>query len=198
LTRINAVLPLARQHARMDAKGRDPLDYSLLAARDPLAVLAAEQQRWSVHVQLIERVADGLPVNVDPADAADLLLLLQRELPRHRADEEDGLFPLLPPPAAAAGENLDAVLDALIAEHRKDEAAAAELIDELARMVGDRRPEQPDHLGLGLHHLACCLSRHAVWEDLTVMPAAARLLTPDDIGELGRILARHRGIRRLR
>ena len=54
----------------MDAKGRDPLDYSLLAARDPLAVLAAEQQRWSVHVQLIERVADGLPVNVDPADAA--------------------------------------------------------------------------------------------------------------------------------
>lgn len=169
-------------------------EFGLLVARDPLRALALEHRHWQAVCDLMERIADGLPVNVEPADAAQLLAHLQRDLPRHRLDEDEGLFPLLRRQARTGGE-LSAILDTLAEEHRTDEVLAVDLVDELARLAAERRVEAPETFGLVLRSFCDAHRRHTRWEDLTVLPAARDLLGRDDLVRLGRVMAAHRGIR---
>jgi hemerythrin-like domain-containing protein len=119
--------------------------------------------------------------------------------PRHTADEEDSLFPRLraahDPKAAAALELVDRLED--------DHAAAIEhheAIDQLVRRWladGSLTAADVEQLLERLDRLNSMYAAHIAIEDNEVFPAAAQILSKNDITEIGReMMARrssHRG-----
>ena len=115
--------------------------------------------------------------------------------PRHTADEEDSLFPRLraahDPRAVAALE----LVDQLEADH----AAANEhheVVDQLIRSwLSDGYLPAADVKDLleRLDGLNCMYAAHIDVEDREVFPAAAQLLSKDDLTEIGREMMARRG-----
>ena len=95
-------------------------------ARDALDMIASAH---SVQVQMcdaMERIADGLPDEVDRRLCAQVAACLAFDLPLHHHDEEVALFPLLRQ-RAQPEDGLDRILERLAAEHSSDNDFASEI-----------------------------------------------------------------------
>jgi hemerythrin-like domain-containing protein len=164
-----------------------PLDAAAL--RDPIEYLKFEHFRQRVLCDLLGRIAD------DPYEAdnrrrvAWVLGYLANELALHVADEEQDLLPLLGQ-RCNRGDALIDISGALEHEHGSDETLKADVIAGLATLATGRLLEKPLEFIVKAQMFEEHLRRHLVWENLTLMPLARRRLTPDDLVELGRNMAR--------
>ena len=166
------------------------------AAGDPLDVIAHEHQ-WQLRLcDVLEKIADDLPDNVDLMLISVVLPMLRDDLATHVRDEEEGLFPLLRK-RARPGDNFEEIAQALSLEHATDEGFAEEIVDQLELLQSGRRPENPDMLGYMLRGFFETQRRHLVWEEAVVLPLARQRLTADDLRHLSRVMLDNRKGRRV-
>jgi hemerythrin-like domain-containing protein len=155
----------------------------LIFARNPLDMIA---HAHAVQVQMcdaMERIADGLPDEVDRRLCAQVASCLQFDLPLHHQDEETALFPLLRE-RAAPEDGLQEILDRLAAEHSSDTDFASEIAESLEDLGQGGRAANPDMLGYMLRGFFERYRRHVHWENTLVMPVARIRLTPQDLEAL--------------
>jgi hemerythrin-like domain-containing protein len=139
----------------------------------------------------MERIADGLPDEIDRRLCAQVASALQYELPLHHQDEEVGLFPLLRQ-RARPEDALDGILERLATEHLTDTDFAAEIGEALDTLGHGGRIGNPNMLGYMLRGFFERYRRHVHWENALVMPLARLRLTEDDLLELVARMERNR------
>jgi hemerythrin-like domain-containing protein len=116
--------------------------------------------------------------------------------PRHTADEEESLFPRLrasgDPQAAAALESVAR----LESDHRAAEGHHAAVDGLGRRWLEDGRLTEPDAAALVEHldALQKIYGAHIAVEDRELFPAAARFLARDELEQVGREMAKRRGV----
>lgn len=151
--------------------------------RNPLDMIA---HAHAVQVQMcdaMERIADGLPDDVDRRLCAQVASCLQFDLPLHHHDEETALFPLLRE-RALPQDGLNEILDRLASEHSSDTDFASEIAESLELLGQGRRDANPDMLGYMLRGFFERYRRHVHWENTLVMPVARLRLTEQDLESL--------------
>lgn len=154
----------------------------------PFDMLAACHGRIVELLDIIGRLQAHLPVRGADSEARSAAVRILRYFdiagPKHHADEEADLFPLLESRAAPGG-----LLARLRAEHRAMEDAYAALRPGLAAVAeGDvsRWQDQP------AMHFCQLYRQHIALEDGELFPAASRLLGPAEQEQLGRSMAQRR------
>ena len=152
-------------------------------ARNPLDMIASAHAVQVEMCDAMERIADGLPDEVDRRLCAQLASCLAFDLPLHHQDEEVALFPLLRR-RALPEDGLDRILDRLAAEHSSDNDFASEIAEALEVLAQGSRPQNPEMLGYMLRGFFERYRRHVHWENTLVMPLARLRLTPDDLQAL--------------
>ncbi len=155
----------------------------LIFARNPLDMIA---HAHAVQVQMcdaMERIADGLPDDVDRRLCAQVASCLQFDLPLHHHDEETALFPLLRE-RAVPEDKLMEILDRLASEHSSDTDFASEIAESLELLGQSGRSGNPDMLGYMLRGFFERYRRHVHWENTLVMPIARIRLTLEDLAAL--------------
>jgi hemerythrin-like domain-containing protein len=134
----------------------------------------------------------------DRAALEGALQYFRTAAPRHTADEEESLFPLLRASGDAVAAQALAVLDRL--EHDHEEANAHHAaVDVLVRRwldSGTLPPADAAELARRLSSLHDLYRQHIAVEDRELFPAAARVLDRDQISQIGREMASRRGVRR--
>jgi hemerythrin-like domain-containing protein len=149
-------------------------------AISPLDVLASAHALQVDMCDAMERIADGLPDEVDRRLCAQVASCLQFDLPLHHYDEETCLFPLLKS-RALPEDRLDKILERLASEHDADDDFASEISEALELLAQGGRPENPEMLGYMLRGFFERYRRHVQWENELVMPLARLRLMPGDL-----------------
>jgi len=152
-------------------------------ARNPLDMIASAHALQVQMCDAMERIADGLPDEVDRRLCAQVASCLQFDLPLHHHDEEEGLFPLLMK-RARPEDGLDQILARLASEHSSDNDFASEIAEALETLGQGGRPANPEMLGYMLRGFFERYRRHVHWENQLVMPLARLRLTREDLAEL--------------
>ena len=174
-----------------------PVDHGFDA---PLGLLSDCHRR-------IERFLDVLLVTtearrggvLEPADRAALQAALRYFItaaPRHSADEEESLFPRLRSAQDPDTQAALATLARLEADHRIAEAHH-EAVDMLGRrwlIDGSLPPAEAEVLREHLVALRELYRVHIALEDQELFPAAARVLSADDLESVGREMAARRNV----
>ena len=152
-------------------------------ARNPLDVIVQEHALQMELCDALERIADGLPEDVDRRLCAKAAACLQYDLPLHHQDEEAGLFPLLRA-RAVASDGLEDILERLAAEHVTDTDFASEIVEALESLGQHGRTSNADMLGYMLRGFFERYRRHIYWENTLVIPLARLRLLPEDYAAL--------------
>lgn len=173
----------------MIASGNGSFDE--VTRRGPLDAIEHDHLAQAQLCDCLERIADGLPDNVDRQLCATVIETLRLEMPRHHRDEELGLFPLIEK-RAQAGDNIVDILARLALEHATDESFADELLESLELLRDGGKLKNPEMVGYMLRSFFECYRRQLLWENAIVMPLARARLTSDDLEELGRRMLDHR------
>jgi hemerythrin-like domain-containing protein len=161
--------------------------------RNPLDVIAHDHDVQAGICDALERIADGLPEDVDRRLCGQVVSFLRYELPIHHLDEEQGLFPLLRESAGIEEDSaVTGILGQLVTEHGKDESAAEELVEFLDALGRGERPANPELLGYMLRGFFEGYRRHVLWENSFIIPAARRLLSEESLDTLSDVMARNR------
>lgn len=166
-------------------EGREALfgavDPGLLS--DPLGFLAAEHARQRALLGHLERLARNPAGPAHVAMARALAAWLACELPMHLRDEEESLYPRLPPDAAP-------VMRSLTEAHAMSEPARALLRAGLARIATGHRPGADfAEAALGF---AADYRRRLALEEAELMPAAQRSLSGSACLAIAREMAARR------
>lgn len=155
---------------------------------EPLEMLSACHER----IEAMLRILDRLPAHLRAhgadkearAAAARVLRYFDQAGPKHHADEETDLFPLLEAKGA-----LPQLLPVLRREHRAMEAAYARLRPGLEQLATGAGGELSQPLAAEF----CALYRaHIAGETAQLLPAAEQLLQPGERCRLGRAMAERR------
>ena len=158
---------------------------------NPLDVIARAHALQVEVCDALERIADGLPDDVDRRLCASAAAYLQYDLPRHHQDEESGLFVLLKE-RVLPGDGLGDILVRLAAEHVIDTDFASEIADALDIMARGEKIPNPEMIGYMLRGFFERYRRHVQWEETLVMPAARQRLTAEDLAVLATLIERNR------
>lgn len=161
-------------------------------ARNPLDVIAHDHSMQVELCDVLERIADGLPDEVDRRLCAQAAASLVYELPLHHHDEETGLFPLLRE-RATPEDQIDGILSRLAAEHVTDTDFAGEIVEPLEILGRGEKVRNPDMVGYMLRGFFERYRRHVHWENTLVLPLARQRLLPEDLDALARMMERNRG-----
>lgn len=141
---------------------------------------------------LLEQIADSLPHHVDPGICDSAIEMLRRDLPLHRRDHEEGLFPLLIE-RAEPEDNVEAWLGQLCAEHISDHCCALELLEVLPVLASGDSVGDPDTCGYMLRNFFECYRRHLTWELHLILPLARKRLDVEDLKRLEQLMRHNRG-----
>lgn len=152
-------------------------------SRSPLDIIVHDHAMQMELCDALERIADGLPDDVDRRLCAKVATCLQYDLPLHHQDEEAGLFPLLRA-RALDGDGLGDILDRLTAEHSTDTDFAAEIVESLDLLSQGGQVSNADMVGYMLRGFFERYRRHVHWENALVIPLARLRLTPEDLRAL--------------
>jgi hemerythrin-like domain-containing protein len=155
----------------------------LIFARNPLDVIAHAHALQVQMCDAMERIADGLPDDVDRRLCAQVASCLQFDLPLHHHDEETALFPILRE-RVLPQDDLEHILDRLASEHSSDTDFASEIAESLEHLGQSGRAPNPDMLGYMLRGFFERYRRHVHWENTLIMPIARRRLGPEDLEAL--------------
>jgi hemerythrin-like domain-containing protein len=161
--------------------------------REPIDYLQAEHFRQRTICKFLEDVALE-PRGVAAAkQAATVLDYLERDLPRHMADEEDDLFPMLRI-RCRPEDNVEGLLHLLHEEHVREQELSAAMIDDLRCLSEGREVKREMDFLRAATALAGAQLRHLSWEDRLVLPLARKRFTPEDMETVGRAMAARRGV----
>jgi hemerythrin-like domain-containing protein len=167
--------------------------------QDPLGMLSDCHRRIKRFLETLITVAEqarGAALDEQHQRALETALRYFREgAPKHTSDEEDSLFPRIRIRAAAANEG-SALLTDLHSDHLAVVTRHGE-VDELGRTWlshGMLTVEETERLIQLLHGLRETYDEHIETEESELFPFAAKLLTPSDLQEVGKEMARRRGL----
>jgi hemerythrin-like domain-containing protein len=158
-------------------------DLKTALARNPLDVIAQAHLHQVEMCDAMERIADGLPDEVDRRLCARIAASLQFDLPLHHHDEEQALFPLLRE-RALPEDGLAEILDRLASEHAADNDFASEIAELLDVLGQGGKIANADMLGYMLRGFFERYRRHVHWENTLIMPLARLRLSDIDLASL--------------
>jgi hemerythrin-like domain-containing protein len=162
----------------------------------PLALLEACHDRIESRCVLLLRLVDHLEKQGLDEDARlaarQILSYFDDAGVKHHQDEEQDLFPVLLETAGEAREALERLIDGLREDHRRMERLWAEIREPLAAIRDGNGAELVRDLALRFQALYL---PHIEREERELLPAAARLLTAEQIRRLGASMAARRGLR---
>jgi iron-sulfur cluster repair protein YtfE (RIC family) len=166
--------------------------------REPIEFLYGVHERLRRHCEHLIGLAGDPDAAGASEVAATVLDFLESELPLHRADEEEDLFPLLerrsPVPETGAHDELLSALEVLRQEHRDDIEQGHSLFASLRLIAEGETPRDPEMFRHYVHAFVKLQRGHQTMENRVVLPAAFERLTPEDLAELGRKMAARRGL----
>jgi hemerythrin-like domain-containing protein len=175
---------------RRPAKGFANVLDVWLACHDRLERVLALTERLARHV------TDHGANESARVTAAEVLRYFDEAVPRHQADEDDDLFPLVLARARAARSNGEVdqaaqMIDRLGREHRTCDELWCDLREVLLHIKtrSTRAVDVPLVDQFIQSHRA-----HHVAEDQIICPLAQRVLMPGDLAALGETIARRRGL----
>ena len=166
---------------------------------EPLGMLGDCHKRIQFFLKDLMRLAE---IADQPLDASSRVALeralryFQESGPRHTADEEESLFPRLRASKDAHVEQALATMDALEADHQRANAAHDQ-VDAIGRHWLERgaiEHDQAERLRSLLLDLSELYKHHLEVEDTELFPAARALLSVHDKAQMGREMAKRRGL----
>jgi hypothetical protein len=160
-------------------------------ARNPLDIIAHSHVLQQELCDALERIADGLPDDVDRRLCARAAANLQFDIPLHHRDEEEALFPRLLM-RVEPSDGLEEILQRLSAEHAADTDLGAEIAECLDALAHGQRLSNPDMVGYMLRGFFESYRRHIHWENTLVMPLARQRLNEDDFEAIAAVMERNR------
>lgn len=170
------------------AETLEPLPAILL--HRPLDYIQADHHRHRV----LCRLAEQLAARTEPAPelARTVARFLAQDMALHLVDEEQDLFPLLRR-RAEAGDEIEAILGRLSAEHAAEELQGQDLARQLEALAAAKRAMDPA-TAKSLMAYAKAERAHLALENAVVMPLAKARLKPSDHRALALRMAARRGI----
>ncbi len=157
---------------------------------DPLGLIGACHGRILDHCTALERLPAWLAKRGLDDQAKQAIKRVMRYFDsagrHHHKDEEDDLFPLLRSEAT-----LTSLIDDLIRQHVLQEAAWQKLANLLSDLLDGR---QAPELENAINGFVNAYRPHIDLENTWLLPAAERLLSQNQITELGRSMADRRGV----
>lgn len=166
-------------------------DTKFSLARNPLDMIDHAHLMQMQLCDVLERIADGLPDDVDRRLCGQAASALQYDLPLHHRDEEAGLFPLLRQ-RSLPEDSINDVLTRFENEHCADTDFAGEIAESLNHLCRGVVVPNPEMMGYMLRGFFECYRRHVHWERVLVMPLARQRLTADDLAALGAAMEHNR------
>jgi hemerythrin-like domain-containing protein len=160
--------------------------------REPVEYLFADHVRQRTLCGLLKTLTEGDNAN-DDFPFADTLVYLVTDRVNHLADEEEELFPRLRARLEPKSE-LARLLDGLQADHRRDRARGQEVAEGLRRLAEDTGVAVSDDLRASIKVFVSDVTAHLSIEDEQVFPLARSCLAEEDFEQMGRAMARRRGI----
>jgi pyridoxamine 5'-phosphate oxidase len=162
----------------------------------PLALWQACHDRIARVTGLLERLSEHLKTfGADDAartTAASVRQYFDEAAPRHHEDEDVDLYPRLR--TRLRGKRARPVLDAiesLQADHRQLDALWRTLRETLAA-IARGEPAELDPAAVAV--FVSGYRRHCEVEDALIAPALARVLSAEDLAQIGRAMASRRGV----
>jgi hemerythrin-like domain-containing protein len=156
---------------------------AVCATPDPIGIIEGEHALQLELCDLLDVIADGLPLAFDQSLAVIAVAILQGSVPTHTRFEDEALFPLLRR-RLTADDPVVSALTCLEREHQWDAQIVSELTEALKSAVGSSAVQNPVALRHILRGFSESHRRHIVWEEQVVIPAARIALTGEDLGEL--------------
>ena len=139
----------------------------------PLDIIRADHLRMRDICSTLETLT-----SLDDVAASDLDLMRQFMavgLPRHMADEENSLVPLMRK-RCEQEDGIDRAIDSLLAGHAQ---TRIDLVDCLHQLDGTRRIDP-----VRLSRFAVNKRKHLVFEDAVLLPIAQARLLPEDLAHM--------------
>lgn len=162
----------------------------------PLEMLAACHGRIEHQCTILRRLVPHLARHGADGEARSAAARVMRYFDssalQHHADEERDLFPaLIESMAGSDAVCLRELLDGLAADHRELEARWRIVRAPLERVVAG---ESVALEAADVESLVGLYERHIAREEQELLPMAARLLSDDDLGRIGRAMRERRGL----
>lgn len=154
---------------------------------DPLIFMRDQHDRQLGICDRLEALVDDMTKPAVPKEARGILANLTTDLALHAADEENVLFPLLRGRCPEAS-GIDAILEQLHGEHRRDGDLIERLAGDLRELAAGRTPAIPLNFIAAASTLIESQRRHIAWENNVVLPLAQRYLTQADRDDLAEAL----------
>ena len=172
---------------------------------EPIGVLEDCHKRILHFIKTLSALAESAasaPLSSADRDSVERSLRYFREAaPRHNADEEQSLFPLVRRHADAQGDEMAVRLASLANDHRWAEELHCEMdaIGSRWLAAGTLRSNDRARLRSLTRLLSQFYVQHIAIEETELFPAARRLLSPAESKRLGQEMAeRHGVVQRLR
>lgn len=166
----------------------------------PLGLLSDCHRRIERFLEMLQKVAAqgaASALNDEQRRAVDTALeYFRTAAPRHTADEEESLFPMLRAIGSADSSAALQIVESLEQDHAAANLAHAE-VDRLFGVwigQGGLDESQSKKLSLLLRELREMYRQHIAVEDNDLFPLAARVLRPEQLKELGKQMAQRRGL----
>src|SRR6266568_2115988 len=167
---------------------------------NPLGMLSDCHRRIARFLEALINVAEqprGRDLNAEQREALETSLKYFREgAPKHTSDEEDSLFPRVRTRAGGQSGKRFALMTVLHSDHIVVEERH-NAVDKLGRTWlrdGQLTAEETQHLLDLLHGLRETYQEHIEIEETKLFPFAAKILTAVDLEEIGKEMARRRGL----
>ena len=178
------------------------IDFSTPSAGfdEPIEMWLGCHQRIARMNNLLQRLVDHLkhhPVDKDAGvTAASIRRYFEEAAPRHHEDEEIDLFPRLleklrSQSSGPAAETLGSTLQSLLADHEEMHELWLALREQLLRIEAGKDP-QFDEAQIML--FITRYRAHIEVEDGTLAPVFKRMFKAQDLREIGRAMAKRRGV----
>jgi hemerythrin-like domain-containing protein len=165
---------------------------------NPLGMLSDCHRRIERFLQILVTVAEqrrGQELSADEREALQTALrYFQIGAPKHTGDEEESLFPRL---RAGKDDTVTTLLEKLERDHLEADQLHKE-VDELGQrwlQDGTLAKEVSAKMIAALQQLMSIYQQHINLEDNRLIPAAAKILTPEEIREIGREMAARRDVK---
>ncbi len=175
-------------NARFEWKEHTPAAFNR-----PLSVIEADHASQLAVCRVLDRLLHNPRHGADAQELVAVRDYLRLQLPLHIADEEEDLFPLLRQ-QAPADDDLKQILAQLHTEHDTDRRLNDHLCSDIDCLITGHALADPAQFLKNAFAFSEMQRRHLAWENAVIVTRARKSLRKADQAELGRRMAKRRGI----